>query len=499
MWRFACFLAGLPLGALAALVLRPEPWPRALQLGALGGGVLLLALASLAARRHRAEPERGWHLAAAASVAWIALPAALASWLGLAPGAAVWLAIVGGLLALALFGAARRAGPAGRRGSALAPPGLALLAGSVGGIGVGALLAWAGAGEPEVTERSAEFVWDVDASVPLAPLPGCEPRAASHRVLLDRGAHPRVGPDGRVLWFEADGPDGRRQVHRLDRESGDAVCWTCDEPGNNRRPAVASSGMGLVFDTDRHATPRAPANTEIHLVTTRGDVPSRPSRRLTHGPGPDDHAILAPGGFLLVWSRGFGGRYELMSATMQSGHGGLLLGTPRLLVAGGASWVAPLAWSADAHALLVARGHPLRPAAVRAIDFGTGREWSLGSDVLPAGSVGFSADGTHLVLASARRADGLGLVPDLLGFLVGPIATALGRDGRFQGGEIRIGAREDELAAVDLGALADWGVATGVGLDPDGRSFVLGQRSAAGDERLVEVQLACEGPGLVAR
>ncbi len=500
MWRLGCLLAGLPLGALAAFAFRPEPWPLALEVGALAGAVVLLGAASLAERLYRGEPERGRHLAAAASVGWLALPALGASWLGLLPGPRVWLVGIGVLLVLALWRGAQRQGPVSLPASAVAAPGLALLAGSLVAAVLGGALAALGAPGPEASERSANYVWDLDARIATEPPPRCAPRAAGHSVLLERGAHPRLAAGGRLLWFEAAGPDGRRQVHRLERSSGEVTCWTCHEAGNNRRPAPSLSGFGLVFDTDRHATGRDPTNTEIHLASTTGDASLGVSRRLTFARGPDDHAIMDPGGRLLVWSRGHEGRYAVVSAVVQSGHGGLLLGQPRVLAAGGASWVAPLGWSPDAHALVVARGHPGRPATARAIDFATDREWGLGGGVVPAGAVGFNADGSWLALAATRRESALGLVPASLGFLVGRVVTAAGLEGPwFRGSEVRTGESAGEPGRVDLGGLADWGESTGIALEPDGRGFVLGQRRrgpAGVEERLVEVALACEEDAL---
>jgi len=325
-------------------------------------------------------------------------------------------------------------------------------------------------------------------------------------VLLERGAHPRFGPAGRLLWFDARGPDGRRQVHRLDRASGEVECWTCDEPGNNRRPSPSSSGHGVVFDTDRHAGSRHPTNTEVHLISA-GSQKRRFSRRLTHGPGPDDHALFDPGGGLLVWSRGHEGRYEVATAAIQSGHGGIVLGPPRVVAAGGARWIAPLAWSPDAHALAVARGHPLRPAVVTAIDFSSSDEWRLAGDLAPVGSVAFSADGAWLAAAGTRRASSLGLLPGSLGFLVGRlVALGVGAAPVFRGSAVHTGptdaARTDaarkapaSLPQVELGELAGWGGSTGIGLEPGGTGFVLGQRRRGADgveERLVEVSLECQ-------
>jgi hypothetical protein len=501
MWRIASFLAGLPFGALVAFALQADPWPLALEVGGAAGGLLFVLLASLAANRFRGEPDRGRHLAAALCLGWIALPGLTACWLGLRPTPTVWLALVTASVAAALWRAVRIEGPAT---GIVAPPAasaLALGGGTLLAIVLGGALATLGAAPPPPTERAASYVWDIDAQVATLPLPRCAPRIASRRLLLERGANPRFSPDGRLLWFDASGPDGRRQVHRLDRASDEVECWTCDEPGNNRRPSPSPSGDGVVFDTDRHASSRHPTNTEVHLISARRQQ-RRFSRRLTHGPGPDDHALFDPGGGLLVWSRGHEGRFAVVTAAIQSGHGGVVLGPPRVVAAAGARWIAPLAWSPDAHALAVARGHPLRPAVATAIDFSSGIEWSLAGGLAPAGSVAFSADGSWLAAAGTRRATSLGLLPGSLGFLVGRL-VALGGVAApvFSGSFVRTGgtgaARKASasLAPVELGALADWGGSTGIGLEPDGTGFVLGQRRRGADgveERLVEVSLECQ-------
>jgi hypothetical protein len=81
----------------------------------------------------------------------------------------------------------------------------------------------------------ARDVGDVDASVPLGPGPGCAPEGASVET-LGAGARPAVSDGGSVVWYDAAGEDGRRQIQRLDRRSGVSQCWTCAEPGSNRRP-----------------------------------------------------------------------------------------------------------------------------------------------------------------------------------------------------------------------------------------------------------------------
>jgi len=57
------------------------------------------------------------------------------------------------------------------------------------------------------------------------------------------------------------------------------------------------------------------------------------------------------------------------------------------------------------------------------------------------------------------------------------------------------GLARASLALVELGALADRNGSTGIGLEPDGTGFVLGQsrRGADGvEERLVEISLECQ-------
>lgn len=503
IWRLWCFVAGLAPGALAVLAVAAEPSLVALELGAVAGGIVLAVSASLLARARDDDPARGAHLAAASSVGLAAAPACEAALLGLAPAPAWWLAAVAAALVAALAVAARVRGPAGPTRQ-LAAATLGLLGGAVLVVGVSAAVAALGADESGFSEARAAAVYEMDAQVVTRPLPVCGTAVASQRVLLDRGAHPRLDPDGAMLWFDASAPaPGReggtlRQVHRLDRASGEVVCWTCDEPGNNARPALGAGGASVVFETDRWATWREPTNTELHLARARGDAPSPTgSRRITFHPGADDHPVMSASGGVLVWSRGEGGRTFVASATLRSGHGGLLLGRPAVLLAGRAQWAAPLGWSPDARSLVVVRGNPYRPLRALSLDLARGTREALGpSPTSGQAPVSFDADGGWVAITGTERDRAAGLLPSALGFLLGPFATRASRDRPlFRGTSVATGPSRGPLAAVELGAIGAWGEPTGVALEPDGTRFVLGQRRARGgavEERLVEVALDCE-------
>ncbi|MEE9607336.1 MAG: hypothetical protein V3U03_06310 [Myxococcota bacterium] len=485
-------VAGFPIGALAAWAL-VGPGGAALALGGLGGGVALAAGVALLARAGGGGRARAAQLAAAASAGLVALPALAASALQLAPGPGWLLGASLGWLVLALWRAARPRGPAGGARRQLWAAGLALFGGAALVL-LAAAAAVRGVADPPFGEARARAVFDRDASVATRPLPRCGPGPARVEVLLARGARPRLGPGSRSVWFDAEAGDGRRQVHRLERESGRVDCWTCGEPGNNLRPAPGERGGSVVFETDRHATPWDPTNTEIHLIGVRGDRPLA-SRRLTRWPGPDEHALLAPSPRNLVWSRRQGGGYAVVSAALRVAHGGLRLGRPGVLAAGGAQWTAPLDWSPDARSLVVARGNPFRPLALRGIDFASGRSADLGDGVAAA----FNADGGFAVVASARRARLAGLAPRALGFLLAPFASALARgDVLYRGTEVRAGEPWARGAVLELGPVADWGEPTGISLSWDEAESasvaILGQRRRVGgvtEERLIELTLDC--------
>ena len=62
------------------------------------------------------------------------------------------------------------------------------------------------------------------------------------------------------------------------------------------------------------------------MTAARGAAPTG-SRRLTYDPAPDTFGSFDPGGRLVVWSSGAGGRYAIATAPLRSGHGGVLLGS----------------------------------------------------------------------------------------------------------------------------------------------------------------------------
>jgi len=493
--RIWAFLAGVPVGILGAFAASPHSWP-AVEVGAAAGGAALLLAVLVAGRFAGSEPEHGGHLARAASLGLAAIPAAAAAWLGLQPGAAIALGVLALALAVRLVFAARATGPAGgplrQAGSAAAALGLGAVASLAA---AGGLAAFGGPREPkQVSEQRASYVYDVDASVALGPETGCAPAVASQQE-LGAGANPSLSADGATLWFDAPGPDGRRQVHRLELASGERRCWTCDEPGHNRRPRVAPNGAAVVFETDRHATAFAPVNWDLHMTSARGAAPTG-SRRLTYDPAPETFGSFDPGGRLVVWSSGAGGRYAIATAPLRSGHGGLLLGAPSALVAGGAAWVAPLAWSPDARSLVALRGDPFGVHEAFAMDPATGRRAALSRRGAKVVAAAFSADGATLVLATTRPAAASAALPESLGFLVGRLGALRSEEGvRSRGTGVRIGAPfAPELGEVELGEIAEFGSPAGIALLPDARGFVLGQRRSGpdgGEERMLRVALQC--------
>lgn len=500
LWRAWSFASGLPLGAFAAIALARDaaaalawaPW------GALAGGLVLTLMATLLARWRDDEPERGRHLAMAASAGWLALPAGLAWWQGFAPGRAAWLALCVAALAVALWRRAGALGPARGPLRQAAAAVFYVIAGTFAALVIGTLGATlGGAGISEPNPRLAAAVYDLDAAVATHALPSCAPEPRAVRVLLDRGAHPSLSPDGRTLWFDARPAGARsgRQIHRLERASGAIACWTCDEPGNNLRPHAGDTGLGLVFDSDRHADWLHPGDTEVYLAATHRAMASR---RLTFHAGSDERALLGPDSRFVAWSRRDRGRYQVAVAALRSGHGGILLGEVGVLARGGAEWIAPLAWSPDARSLVVARGNPFAPVAGLLFDPATGSEVRLGGGLAPAAS--FVADGGWLAFTTAQGGHWGGVLPAALGFALGPRATALAADQPLLSGTgVRSGAAAEPGTAAALAlppALAGWGEPTGIAIEPDGTGFVLGQRRTHGsgsEERLVEVTLSCGG------
>lgn len=501
LWRTWLLGAGAALGAaVGVLVPLPPEWieRRASLLGlciASGAGAVLV-FGLLVVRRYDDDPDRGWHVARAAGVAFAGLPILRAHEHALLPGPPVaWLSLLVVLvLAFVLWQGARARGPAGAVRSAASHGLAALLAGALLAFGSAPVLGSLELAIPAPTEQQSAAVFDLDARVATRRLPHCAPRVREQRVLLDRGAHPHATIDGTFLWLDALTDDGTRQVHRLERASGRLQCWSCGDPGDNVRPSPSPGGVGLLFETDRFATSLAPANTELMLATGTGAEPLHDARRITVSPGPDDHALFGPSPEILIWSHGEAGRRDVVTAVLRSGHGGLLLGRAHALVAGRGAFAAPLAMSLDARSLVVVSGNPLRPLTALALDLATGRVSSLGAEVSPAATAGFTADGGWLALATTRRAAPAGLAPSRLG---GWIAARLRNPSasRFRSTGLRAGEPFAEGAALELDAeLAAWGEPTGIAPSPDGARLVLGQRrttESGVEERLVELVLDC--------
>lgn len=300
-------------------------------------------------------------------------------------------------------------------------------------------------------------VLDIDSRVALTPLAACEPRAARIDVLAS-GRTPRLDAEARFVWFEAAGPDGRRQVHRFERSSRVLACLSCGEPGNNRRPAPHPTGRAVVFDTDRFVSWRRPFDRELMLLATDGE--RRPARRLTWDAARDTHALYDPSGLGIAWTRTALG-VRVVRARIRLGHGSLSLGEPALVAGGGLAPLAASAWSADGRALALSGGFGATRRA-ELVDFGTGARDPLPEASAHSGSVSFSADGAQL--ARTER--------------VGDGTRAL------------LGERGGELRELALGDAAAWGAPTGIALAPDARALALGQRRGA-EERILWVALAC--------
>jgi len=397
-----------------------------------------------------------------------------------------------GLLLAGLLGRSLATRRRGTAGSGWLAAGVAVLVAALAT--PGALWLWAGrdAGLAPLDPALRRAALDVDATVPLAPTPDCRPRIQRHRRLA-AGAHPRLDPAGAFLWFDAPGPDGRRQIQRLELARGQLSCWTCGEAGNNRRPAPSPGGASVVFDTDRFAGPELPNDTELMWIGSRGSRPRLPARRLSFHPEADDHPVFAPGGTGLAWRRGAGGRISVVLGAIEAGHGGLVIQRPRTLYRAGGGVAEPLAWANDGRSLAFAVGNGLGSADGLLVDPATGRAALLSHHLAP-GSVSFSADGSILALATTSPRGIARWLPRDLGFGV----LLLREPGvppepaRSLGTTVRLGPTRGELETVDLGGLGAFGAPMGLSLAADARSFVLGQRAADGRERILQLELDCK-------
>jgi hypothetical protein len=490
LFRIWAFLAGLPLGLLLAMSFASAL--AAWLFLCLAGGFVLLLVVSLAARGAGHAVDRRRHLAEAASLALLAWPAAGCAWLGFRPGAVASLLLVAAIVAAGTVRARRLLGPGG---------GVAYqLRFAMGVLAIGALLfaalagllgAW---GAPELPEavpaQRAHYLFDLDARVATRPLPRCDSSAQRADILV-AGARPALELGAPVLWFDAPGPEGRRQIHRLDLVSAEVGCATCAEAGNNLAPKPVRGGGRVVFETDRHRSHQDPVSREIYL--TRGGASSR---RLTFFAGPNRRGMLDPGGRGLLWSSGNGGRWDLVTASLQTGHGGMLLSSPVYFEPGGVGPIEALAWSPDARSVVLRDGNSSALGASAVLDPATGERVVLDPGGARVVAASFSADGGTLAVAATRQAASSAALGRSLGFLIariellGPETPTLHR-----GTEIWLGPRAEQLEPVDLGSHAGWGSPSGIALRPEGDGFFLGQwRSgrAGVEERILEVALGCE-------
>jgi hypothetical protein len=494
VFRIWTFLAGLPLGVLGFLAL-PGPSPTAALGCLLAGGLGLTAAASLAGRIGSHVPDRGRHLTRASSLAWAAVPAAAAAWLGLGPGVLVSLAALVAALGLSLFLAARASGPGAGGLGQVAAVLASVLGGALAFTAWGAALAWWTAqGTSDLPPESrSRYVYDLDARAPTAPLPDCD-GSSGPLTTLAHGARPALGADG-FLWFDAPGPEGRRQIHRRDPATGEIDCFTCGQEGNNLRPRPAIRGQRVVFETDRHVGPLRPIDRDLYLLTAAGPPPAVRLQRLTTAPDPDVYGELGPGGNALVWSAAREGGWAVTTAAVETGHGGIAVGATHVLVAGGTSWVAPLAWSPDARSLVLLGGDPRRLGSALLLDPATGERSNIELGEAHVAGAAFSADGGVLAVVSTRPSAWARSVPSGLGFLLARASLFGSQDGPvpLRDTALHVGhAGGGGWVLVQLGEAGGWGYPTGVALAPDGRRVYLGQRAGCGadaEERILELEL----------
>ena len=496
-WRIWAFVAGFPVGVLAAkawLVSQPSP-SRILYCGAGVGIVWLLIVSAVDFIRER-DPWRQHHLGVAASAGLVAVGPLIALLRGLGSESLLAAMALSVMAAAAIHAAFTKAMPGG------APRQLAAAGGH---LVVGILLTCAityfaanqGKRPPEFDERRAALILDIDAKVATRATPQCRTEAQKGEILLERGARPRFSSSGDLLWFDAETADGTRQIHTIRLDSGEVTCWTCGEDGNNLRPVPGP--LSVVFETDRYTTWSDPLNTDLHLLRTPSSGQrDGASKRLTHLPGPDSHAVIGPEADRIVWSRLESGRYAVVSARLSQSHGGLSLGRNTVLEAGGTLWMAPVAWSPDARTLAVATGNPYSPLSVHGVDFATGETVDLGDDVAGAGSVTFNGDGAVVVTAVASGAGNApgSWIPDTGSFALGGFAAHSERNGPLlhsEGAILRVAERGEAGTQIPLGEAGDWGAFTGVSALPDLSAVVIGQHRTSGDgaERMLWIDLDC--------
>jgi len=502
------FIAGLPVGALLGWVLLGAPHssksPEQLLYCALGFGILWALLISSISLFREGEPGGRRHVAIAGSSALVGVPALFAAVAQLSAG---WMLIstVFAVMGIGfLYGFWTSAQPGGWLRQILFALGFTVVGGMMV-FGTALLVATSRAMPPLYDEPRAAAIYDIDARVVNRPLPTCGSDPQKIEVLLDRGARPRLGGEGRFVWFDA-AVEGARQIHRLELESRDLQCWTCGEAGNNLRPAPVKGVKAVVFETDRYTSLWEPFNTELQGIEA-GSGPSSPSRRLTRNTGPDDHAIAGPERNRIVWSQLNAGRYAIVTARLQRRVQGFSFGSVETLEAGGSAWLAPAAWSPNARAMVVVEGNPFRPLAAHSIDFATGLITSMAGDLTSAGAVAFNGDGSWMVTVreKERAARGpLGWLAPVAGFVLAAHATVREREGpllRVAEPTVRLSKFGSVGVDVSLGKHGNWGAITGLTATADGTQIILGQqattreRNAGPKERLLLLTLACQFPG----
>ena len=221
--------------------------------------MLLAVVVSLLARGHDDEFERGRHLAAATSFGWAAVPAALAVFFAWSPGPWLYVALVVAILAGALFLATRALGPASGFARWTLRAAASLLAASAGvfalAAGCAALLGRRARAEfPPLGGALRDRRRSGD-----APAARVQCRTARH---LGRAAARRApGVVARrratlVRRRRRDADAGRRQIHRMDRATGQGGLLELRRPRQQRAS----------FDLSEWRLARLPVRSARHLA-----------------------------------------------------------------------------------------------------------------------------------------------------------------------------------------------------------------------------------------